>query len=206
MRQKASSPSADRSAVTNQPRLWPLSLLLIQSLLLLVAACSGGGGGTEGPATPTQPNEPPASISGLWIGTGTSDSASGTCLADDFQAVTVPVTWSISQQGSSGTATLTVPTGNFFSCSYFIAISGSRFSLSYDPSNSSFCSPDETSVCKSGQRVHWQEETNHLRISGNVYGDTITTTADAVFKVTDPDSGEYLGEFVVHQVGTIHRQ
>jgi len=97
----------------------PMRNTVVLLLLVVAAGCVGGGGGSR-------PTEPPpaanASIQGTWTGTATSLSASGTCLADNFQPLTVSVRWLVQQTGTSFTASETL--NNAITCPFAGTVSG----------------------------------------------------------------------------------
>ena len=185
--------------------------ILAGVLLVPLLACGGGGGGSSPTAPPPPPPPPPlASLAGTWTGSATSSSATGTCLAENFRPVTVPVTWRITQSGASILILSETPTGNFIVCGWRGIVTGNTFSFEYSRADSHTYCPDPSRLspnrCSNGTRVMEQPLTSEWRGSGSVSGNSIEVSSSGPFRVTSAGSGEFLGIFTVYGTVSLTRQ
>jgi hypothetical protein len=176
-------------------------LLLV--LAVLSSGCGGSGGG--GPRSPTDPGGGVASIQGRWLGTATSLSASGTCLADNFQPLTVPARWVIQQQGTTFTANQTLNNG--ITCPFRGTVTGSTVTFFPETGGPASCTV-QTLACRSApQRLLRMElSTSEAFLVGTVSGDRMTTSGTSTWRVTDARTGQFVGNFVVRGAQELARQ
>lgn len=164
-----------------------LSALVALSLLV---ACGGGGGG-GGPTAP--PPEPNANIQGTWSGTASTVSARGTCLADVFQPVTVPVVWTIRQTGASVTATEVL--NNAQVCAFTGTVRGSSVTFAPDLRNSdAFCSVQNL-ACPGPRAVRIELRTSASTFLGTVDANRMRIDTLSVWRVTETSTGNTLGDY-----------
>jgi hypothetical protein len=176
-------------------------LLLV--LAVLSSGCGGSGGG--GPRSPTDPGSGVASIQGTWLGTATSLSASGTCLADSFQPLTVPARWVIQQQGATFTASQTL--NNAITCPFRGSVSGSTVTFFSENGGPAACTL-QTVACRSApqRQLRMELTTSEVLLVGTVSGDRMTTSGASTWRVTDARTGQLVGNFVVRGAQELARQ
>lgn len=170
-----------------------LARTVVSITLTILAACGGGGGGGSSPTDPGSF----ANIDGGWIGTATSESASGTCLAENFQGVTVALRWQIQQAGGSFTGTQTL--NNIISCPFRGTVRGNTVTFFPDSGGPDICLRN-TLTCGSGstrRTVRIEVRTETAAQTGTVTGDRISTSSAASWRVFDARTGESLGDYTV---------
>jgi hypothetical protein len=140
-----------------------------------------------------------ASIQGTWTGTATSLSASGTCLADNFQPLTVPVRWIFQQTGGSFTAMETL--NNAITCPFTGTVSGNTVTFAPGLARSPAGCGDQDLPCISTrggiQLVHAALQASRSIETGTVNGSQMKLAGTSIWKVTDVQTGAALGEFQV---------
>lgn len=177
-------------------------LLLVVSLSGLSFWSCGGGGGSS----PTEPPPPPVSIQGTWVGTATSLSASGTCLADDFRPLTVPARWVIEQNAGSFTGRQTL--NNVITCPFRGTVQGASVSFFPEASNPpSFCTV-QTVSCSSNRnrRLRMELRTDREALSGTVSANRMAMTGTAVWRITDQQTGAFVGDYEVRASQELQKQ
>jgi hypothetical protein len=137
--------------------------------LTLFAACDGGGG--SGPTSP--PPVPNANVQGVWAGIASTVSARGTCLADAFQPVSVPVVWTIRQTGASVTAREVL--NNAQACDFTGTVHGSS--------------------CPGPRAVRIELRTSASIFTGSVDANRMRIDSLAVWRVTETSTGNTLGDY-----------
>lgn len=159
--------------------------------LILLAGCSGDGGG------PTEPRPPQsnANINGFWSGTAVSESARGTCLADGFQPVTVAVDWTIRHTGDTFTATEVQ--NNARVCAYTGTVRGNRVDFRFDLSRSQGVCGLQNLACAGLRPVRIELSTSRSEMVGIVDGNRMTITSNMVWRATDRDTGNLIGDYEV---------
>jgi len=163
-----------------------LSLLLI---LALCAACDGGGG--SGPTSP--PPAPNANIQGVWAGIASTVSARGTCLADAFQPVSVPVVWTIRQTGASVTAREVL--NNALACDFTGTVHGSSVTFSPDLRTSDALCSTQNLACPGPRAVRIELRTSVSLFTGSVDANRMRIDSLAVWRVTETSTGNTLGDY-----------
>ncbi len=179
-----------------------MNLAVIGLSCLGLLSCGGGGGGGS---SPTEPSNTPASIQGTWVGTATSVSAMGTCLADNFRPLTVPARWVIQQTGSVFTGQQTL--NNIVTCPFRGTINGSSVTFLPDAGGPAFCTV-QTTACPSAPRRTLRME---LRIdsaiqTASVSGTRMSASGTAVWRITDAQSGQSIGDYEVRGTQDLQRQ
>jgi hypothetical protein len=178
-------------------------LLLTTSLVLATAilSCSGGGGGT-----PSEPSNPTVSIQGVWVGTATSLSASGTCLADNFHPLTVPVRWEIAQSGSIFTALQTL--NNAVTCPFNGTVNGATVTFLALPSSSTPACTVQSVVCPDnpGRVLTIELQLNQSLQTATVSGNKMSPSGTAVWRVTDAQTGQLIGVYRVQETQSLQKQ
>lgn len=178
-----------------------IRVVAVLSWIAVSSSCGGDGGGSS----PTEPG-PPVSIQGTWVGTATSLSASGTCLATDFQGITVPARWVIQQSGASFTGTQTL--NNIITCPFRGTINGSTVTFFADPAGPSFCAGGNR-TCRSGstvRRVRTELRMDRAIQTATVTGNRMSASGTSVARVFDAVTNESLGDFEVRGTQTLDRQ
>jgi hypothetical protein len=179
---------------------WSLGFCM---LLQFFISCGGNGGG--GGSSPTEPPNPSASIQGTWIGTATSVSASGTCLARDFRPLTVPAKWVIQQSGATFTGQQTL--NNVITCPFRGTLSGSSVSFFPEAGGSTFCSM-QTIVCSSepGRVLRMELRTDRSVQVGAVAGDRISASGSSTWRITVAQTGQIVGDYEVRGTQELRKQ
>jgi len=177
--------------------------LVSAALSLFLAAglsCSGGGSG------PSEPPAPSVSIQGIWTGTATSVSASGTCLADNFHPATVPVRWEITQSGADFIGTQTL--NNAITCPFFGTVSGSTVLFFPLASSSTPACTVQSVVCPSnpGRVLKIELHTDRTLQTATVTGNRMSASGSAVWRVTDVQTGQLIGEYTVQGTQSLQKQ
>lgn len=162
-------------------------------LLILLATCGDGGG--AGPTEPTPTPPPTVNIQGVWSGTASSLSARGTCLADSFLPVTVAAVWTFQQIGSSITATEVL--NNAQVCGFTGTVRGSTVELQHDPSRSQAVCSVQNLACPGPRPVRIELIPSRTTVFGTVSGNRMTITSNTVWRATDVNSGNSLGDYEV---------
>ncbi len=161
-------------------------------ILALLAGCDGGGGG---PTEPTPSPSPNVNVQGVWIGTASSLSARGTCLADSFLPVTVPAVWTIQQTGASVTATEVL--NNAQVCGFTGTVRGNTVELRPDPSRSQTVCSLQNLACTGPRPVRIELNASRTTVVGIVDGNRMTITSNAVWRAVDVNTGNTLGDYEV---------
>ena len=177
--------------------------LALSVMVSMGAVSCGGGGGSD--STPTTPSDPVASIQGTWVGTATSQSASGTCLANGFRPLTVPAKWVFQQTGSTFTGQQTL--NNVVTCPSRGTISGSTVTFFVDPSGPASCRT-QTIVCSSAPQKPLRMDlyTDRVMQVGTLTGTRMSALGSSVWKVTDIQTGQVLGDFEVRGTQDLQKQ
>ncbi|HEY2292036.1 MAG TPA: hypothetical protein VGM86_15155 [Thermoanaerobaculia bacterium] len=180
------------------------TLLLLATFLVLatgILSCGGGGGGT-----PSEPSNPPVSIQGVWVGTATSLSASGTCLADNFHPLTVPARWEITQSGSSFAALQTL--NNAVTCPFSGTVNGSMVTFLAQPSSTTPACTVQSVVCPDnpGRVLNMELQLTQSLQTATVSGNKMSPTGTAVWRVTDAQTGQLIGEYRVQETQSLQKQ
>ena len=179
---------------------WRCTALAV--LAIGAAACGGGGGGGGGPTEPS----PPIAIQGTWGGTATSQTGTGTCLAETFQGLTVPARWAITQTGAAFTGQQTL--NNVITCPFRGTVSGSTVTFFPDTTGPAFCTV-QNATCGTGanrRTVRMELRLDRAIQTGTVVGNRMSTTSTAVFRVFDSRTGQSLGEYEVRGVQELERR
>jgi hypothetical protein len=179
-----------------------LPLLALALLSLAPLACSSGSGGDSGPTAPT----PTAMIQGTWAGTGSSVSASGTCLANDFHPIPVAVRWQFVQNGTTFTGTETV--NNAQVCTYHGTISGNTVTFLVDANNvASYCTT-QTTFCSPtpGRLLRLDLQTAMPVLTTTVAGTQMSGSGTTTWNVTDLTSNSSLGTYAVNGTQSLTKQ
>ncbi len=179
-------------------------LLLLATFLVLatgILSCSGGSGGT-----PSEPSNPTVSIQGVWVGTATSLSASGTCLAANFHPVTVPVRWEIAQNGSAFSAQETL--NNAAACPFTGTVNGSMVTFLALPSSTTPACTVQSVVCPDnpGRVLTMELQLNQSLLTATVSGNKMSPAGTAVWRVTDSQTGQLIGEYDVQGTQSLQKQ
>lgn len=177
-------------------------LLTFFSLAAITALACGGGGGNP---SPTEPSVPPASIQGTWLGTATSVSASGTCLADNFRSLTVPVRWVIQQNGASFTGQQTL--NNIITCPFRGTVGGASATFFLDTGGATVCTV-QTIVCSSAPRraLRMELRTDRSIQVATVVGNRMSASGSSVWRVTDAQTGQLIGDYEVRGTQELQKQ
>lgn len=144
------------------------------------------------------PDEPPTggNLQGTWVGTATSLSASGTCLAENFHPLTVSARWAIQQNGSSFTGQLTL--NNAITCPFKGTVQGSSATFFADVGGASFCTVQARPCPGAPERPLRLELRLNLPVQvGTINGNRMTATGTSTWRVTDLQTGQVLGDFKV---------
>lgn len=178
--------------------------VMAASLLLTVLISCGGGGGGDG-STPTTPPNPAASIQGTWGGTATSVSASGTCLANDFRPLTVPARWVIQQNGSTFTGQQTL--NNVITCPFRGTVNSTTATFFPEAGGSSFCSV-QTIVCSTMPRrtLRMELRTDQAIQMATVTGNRMSASGSSVWRITDAQTGQVIGDYEVRGTQELQKQ
>lgn len=162
-------------------------------LSMSLSSCGGGGGGG---GTPTTPSNPPVSIQGTWVGTATSVSASGTCLADGFRSLTVPLKWVIQQNGATFTGQQTL--NNVVTCPFRGTVNGAEVTFLADAGGPAVCTV-QTIFCSNAPRrtLRIELRTDRAIQTGTVAGNRMSASGSAVWQVTDAQTGQAVGDYEV---------
>jgi hypothetical protein len=177
-----------------------LRLLATGLFVVSLISCSGGGGGT-----PTGPSNPSVSIQGTWVGTATSVSASGTCLADGFHPLTVPAKWVIQQNGDNFTGQQTL--NNVATCPFRGTVNGAQVTFYPEAGGSAFCTV-QTIFCPSApQRMLRMElRTDRAIQAGTVAGNRLAASGSSVWHITDARTGQAIGDYEVRGTQDLQKQ
>lgn len=170
---------------------------------VVVASCGGGGGESGG--SPTAP-VPAAQVGGTWSGTAEAHAASGTCLADGFTPLTVPVRWVISQAGATFTADETL--NNRVTCPFRGSIVGSVVTFFGDPARGGADCWVQKIFCPQPpfRPIRTELQTDRALITMTVSGNRMSGAGTSVWRVFDANTGELLGEFRVESRQELTRQ
>jgi hypothetical protein len=160
-------------------------------ILTLLTGCGDGGG--RGPTDP--PPRPDVNINGFWTGTASSISARGTCLAESFLPVTVAVDWTIRQTGSSFTATEVLNGAQV--CAFTGTVRGDRVTFQPDLARSQGTCGLQNLACSGLRPVQIELSTSRSEMIGVVAGNRMTLTSTMVWRATDRQSGNSLGDYEV---------
>jgi hypothetical protein len=160
-------------------------------ILTLLTGCGDGGG--RGPTDP--PPRPDVNINGFWTGTASSISARGTCLAESFLPVAVAVDWTIRQTGSSFTATEVLNGAQV--CAFTGTVRGDRVTFEPDLARSQGTCGLQNLACSGLRPVRIELSTSRSDMIGVVDGNRMTITSTMVWRATDRDSGNSLGDHEV---------
>lgn len=184
----------------------PHTLLLLAASLVLITGILSCGGSGSGGGTPSEPSNPTVSIQGLWLGTATSLSASGTCLADNFHPSTVPVRWEIAQSGSVFTAQQTL--NGAVVCPFSGTVSGSTVTFLAQPSDTTQACTVQSVVCPDNpSRVLTMElQLAQSLQTATVSGNKMSPSGTAVWRVTDAQTGQLIGEYRVQETQSLQKQ
>lgn len=174
------------------------------NLLLASLISCGGGGGGDG-STPTAPSNPAASIQGTWIGTASSVSASGTCLANDFRPLTVPARWVIQQNGPTFTGQQTL--NNVITCSFRGSVTGATVTFLPEAGGSAFCTA-QTIVCSSMPRrtLRMELRTDRVIQVATVTGNRMSASGSSTWRITDAQTGQLIGDYEVRGTQELQKQ
>lgn len=184
----------------------PLQMPLLTmglGLCLMILICCGGGGG--GGSSPTEPSAPLASVQGTWVGNATSVSASGTCLADNFGSATVPARWVIQQNGTAFTGRQTL--NNIVTCNFRGTVNGATATFFPETGGSPFCTV-QTTACRSAPRrtLRMELRIDRAILVATVAGDRMSASGTAVWRVTDTQTGQFIGDYEVRATQELQRQ
>ena len=168
------------------------TLLFPWPILALLAACGDGGGG---PTEPTPTPQPNINVQGVWIGTASSLSARGTCLADAFQPFTVSVVWTIQQTGASVTAAQVL--NNAQVCGFTGTVRGDTVEFRPDPSRSQTVCSIQNLACAGPRPVRIELISSRTTVFGAVTGNRMTITSNTVWRAVDVNTGNSLGQYEV---------
>lgn len=174
-------------------------------VLLSLSGLAGWGCGDSG-TSPTEPSNPPVSIQGIWVGTATSLSAFGTCLAEDFRPLTVSARWAIEQNGATFTGRQTL--NNVITCPFRGSVNGSAVSFTPESSTPpSFCTV-QTVTCSSAPRraLRMELQTDRAILTGTVSGNQMLTSGTAVWRITDVETGVLVGNYEVLSNQALQKQ
>jgi len=180
------------------------TLLLFTTFLILatgILSCSGSVGGT-----PSEPSNPTVSLQGVWVGTATSLSASGTCLADNFHSLTVPARWEISQSGSDFVGLQTL--NNAVTCPFSGAVNGSMATFLALPSSTTPACTVQSVVCPNnpGRVLTMEFQISQSLQTATVSGNKMSSSGTAVWRVTDVQTGQLIGEYRVQGTQSLQKQ
>lgn len=170
------------------------TLLFSLPILALLAACGDDGGGPTEP-TPTPTPAPNVNVQGVWIGTASSLSARGTCLADSFQPFTVSAVWTIQQTGASVTAAQVL--NNAQVCGFTGTVRGDTVDFRLDPSSSQTVCSLQNLSCPGSRPVRVELDTSRSTMVGVVSGNRMTITSNSVWRAVDVNTGNSLGDYEV---------
>ena len=162
-------------------------------ILALLAGCDGGGG--SGPTEPTPTPPPNVNVQGVWIGTASSLSARGTCLADAFLPVTVPAVWTIQQTGASITAVEVLNTAQV--CGFTGTVRGNTVELQLDPLRSQAVCSVQNLACPGPRPVRIELIASRTTMVGAVGGNRMTITSNTVWRAVEVNTGNSLGDYEV---------
>jgi hypothetical protein len=167
--------------------------LLTLAALLVLAACGGGGGGGGGPTEP--PPVPNVNVQGTWTGTASTVSARGTCLAEGFLPVTVPVIWTMRQ---SGTAVVAVEQLNASqTCAFTGTVRGNSVSFALEPHSSDGRCSVQSLACAGTRAVQIELVPASTTFTGTVDGNRMRIDSVSGWRVTETSTGNSLGEYQV---------
>lgn len=167
-----------------------MSLFPLLALILLTGCDADGGRG------PTEPRPgPDVNINGFWTGTASSLSARGTCLAGEFEPITVAADWSIRQTGSTFTATQVLNGAQV--CAFTGTVRGDRVDFRPDLGRSQGVCGLQNLACPGLRPVQIELSTSRSDMIGDVDGNRMTITSIMVWRAFDRDTGNFLGEYEV---------
>ena len=166
--------------------------LLTLAALLVLAACGGGGGG-GGPTEP--PPVPNANVQGTWVGTAATISARGTCLAEGFLPVTVPVIWTMRQSGTSVVAVEQLNAAQ--TCAFTGTVRGNTLTLALDTRNSEGGCSHQNLACAGTRAVEIELVPASTTFTGTVDVNRMRIDSVSGWRVTETSTGNNLGEYQV---------
>lgn len=167
-------------------------LLSVLAALLILASC-GGGGGYGGPTEP--PPVPNANVQGTWSGTASTVSAQGTCLAEGFLPVTVPVIWTMRQNGS---AVVAVEELNFAqTCTFTGTVRGNSVAFVLEARSSEGACSVQNLACAGPRAVRIELLPGSSTFTGTVDGNRMRIDSVSVWRVTETSTDNNLGEYRV---------
>lgn len=166
--------------------------LYLLTALLVLAAC-GGGGGSGGPTEP--PPVPDANVQGSWSGTASTVAARGTCLAEGFLPVTVPVIWTMRQNGTSvvGVEQLNVAQ----TCAFTGTVRGNTVTFALEARSSDGTCSRQNLACAGTRAVQIELVPGSTTFIGTVDGNRMRIDSVSVWRVTETSTGNNLGEYQV---------
>lgn len=160
--------------------------------LLVLVACGGGGGGS-GPTEP--PPVPNANVQGTWSGTASTVSARGTCLAEGFLPVTVPVIWTMRQNGTSVVAVEQLNAAQ--TCTFTGTVRGNTVAFALDARVSEGTCSRQNLACAGTRAVEIELLPGSTTFSGTVNGNSMRIDSVTAWRVTETSTGNSLGEYQV---------
>lgn len=168
------------------------NLLCPLAVLLVLAAC-GGGGGYGGPTEP--PQVPNANVQGTWVGTASTVSARGTCLAEGFLPVTVSAIWTMRQSGTSVVAVEQLNAAQ--TCTFTGTVHGNTLDLALDTRVSEGACSHQNLACAGTRAVAIELLPASTNFTGTVNGNSMRIDSLSVWRVTETSTGNNLGEYQV---------
>lgn len=160
--------------------------------LLVLAACGGGGGGS-GPTEP--PPVPNANVQGTWVGTASTISARGTCLAEGFLPVTVPVLWTMRQNGTSVVAVEQLNAAQ--TCTFTGTVRGNTLTLALETRSSEGTCSRQNLACSGTRAVQIDLLPGSTTFTGTVDANRMRIDSVSGWRVTETSTGNNLGEYQV---------
>jgi hypothetical protein len=160
--------------------------------LLILAACGGGGGGS-GPTEP--PPVPNANVQGTWVGTASTVSARGTCLEEGFLPVSVPVVWTMRQNGSAVVAVEDLNAA--LACTFTGTVRGNSVAFTLEARSSDGRCSVQNLACTGPRAVQIELIPGSTTFTGTVDGNRMRIDSLSVWRVTETSTGNNLGEYRV---------
>ena len=167
-------------------------LLYFLAPLLVLVACGGGGGG-GGPTEP--PQVPNANVQGTWSGTASTVSARGTCLAEGFLPVTVPVIWTMRQNGTSVVAVEQLNAAQ--TCAFTGTVRGNTVTFALEARSSEGTCSRQNLACTGTRAVEIELLPGSTTFTGTVDGNRMRIDSVSVWRVMETSTGNNLGEYQV---------